>query len=122
MRIDESSGSFNIRFTADDIRVATHKSLPYDECMDIAYAIETRFDECFRETVREIIADKLAVEANGGKKYEIRWCWNGDTRQIAFTDYFGTKQEWHNVIWNQPYDIIDETDTICYIDYGDNDE
>lgn len=56
------------------------------------------------------------------KKYEIRWCWNGSKRQVAFTDYFDTEEEWHDVIWNQPYDVIDETDRICYIDYGDNDE
>ena len=54
--------------------------------------------------------------------YYIHWCWNGSKRQVAFTDYFDTEQEWHEVIWNQPYDIIDETSRICYIDYGDNDE
>lgn len=56
------------------------------------------------------------------RKYEIRWCWNGSKRQVAFTDYFDTEEEWHEVIWNQPFDVIDETSHICYIDYGDNDE
>lgn len=55
-------------------------------------------------------------------KYEIRWCWNGSKRQVAFVDRFDTEEEWHDVIWNQPYDIIDETDTVCFIDYGDNDD
>lgn len=56
------------------------------------------------------------------KHYEIRWCWNGSKRQVAFTDYFDTEEEWHDVIWNMPYDVIDENDHICWVDYGDNDE
>ena len=54
--------------------------------------------------------------------YEIRWCWNGSKRQVAFTDHFDTEKEWREVIDNMPYDIIDETERICYVDYGDNDD
>ena len=54
--------------------------------------------------------------------YYIYWCWNGSKRQKAFTDEFESKQEWLWVIESLPYDIIDESDNECWVDYGDNDE
>lgn len=56
------------------------------------------------------------------KKYEIRWCWNGNKRQVESVDYFDTNREWHEFIWSQPHDVIDESDYIAWLDYGDNDD
>lgn len=54
--------------------------------------------------------------------YEIRFCWNGSKRQVAFADRFESKREWKEAIWSMPYDILDETNTVCFVDYGDNDD
>lgn len=53
--------------------------------------------------------------------YEIRLCWNGSKRQVEDTYIFDSKREWRYAIETMPYDIIDENDHICWVDYGDND-
>ncbi len=54
--------------------------------------------------------------------YKIHWCWNGSKRQVFDTDEFATEREWRWNIDNMPYDILDESDTECWVDYGDNDD
>lgn len=55
-------------------------------------------------------------------KYEIRYCWNGSKRKVDWTDYYDSKKEWLMDIEALPFDIIDQTERICYVDYGDNDD
>lgn len=55
------------------------------------------------------------------KEYRIVYCWNGNKRQVYFTDTYDTRREWRYAIETMPYDIIDESDHICWVDYGDND-
>lgn len=54
--------------------------------------------------------------------YKIHWCWNGSERQVDGTDTFESKREWEFVIDGLPYDILDMSDTECWVDYGDNDD
>ena len=54
--------------------------------------------------------------------YRIHWCWNGDEGQVDGTDEFDSRREWELVIENMPYDILDESDTECWVDFGDNDD
>ena len=56
------------------------------------------------------------------KRYEIRFCWNGNKRKVDWVDYYDSKKEWRYDIEQLPFDIIDETERICYVDYGDNDD
>lgn len=56
------------------------------------------------------------------KRYEIRYCWNGDEKQVDWVDYYDSKKEWHYDIECLPFDILDMTERVCYVDYGDNDE
>ena len=56
------------------------------------------------------------------KPYEIRYCWNGNKRKVDWVEEYKTKKEWRNAIDYLPFDIIDETERICFVDYGDNDD
>lgn len=55
------------------------------------------------------------------KKYHIHYCWNGNTEQIDWTDDYETRREWRWDIEGLVFDIIDEDDRNCWVDYGDND-
>lgn len=56
------------------------------------------------------------------REYQIKFCWNGSKKQVAFTDEFETKSEWEFVIDGLPYDLLDGNDHIVWVDYGDNDD
>lgn len=53
--------------------------------------------------------------------YYIRYCWNGSKRQYEYTDVYESKSEWLFDIEGLPYDILDQNDHWCWVDYGDND-
>ena len=73
-----------------------------------------RKDEAARKAAEKPKQDKVT--------YKIHWCWNGDKNQVDGTDEFGSKREWELVIDNMPFDILDASDTECWVDYGDNDD
>lgn len=56
------------------------------------------------------------------KEWLIKLCWNGSKRQVEDTLVFDSRREWRFAIDTMPFDILDETDRICYVDYGDNDD
>jgi len=56
------------------------------------------------------------------KEYKMKLCWNGSKRQVEDTLIFESRREWRYAIETMPYDIIDKSDHICWVDYGDNDD
>lgn len=56
------------------------------------------------------------------RKYYIHYCWNGDEKQVAWTDTYESKREWRWDIDGLIFDILDEDERNCWVDYGDNDD
>lgn len=65
----------------------------------------------------------MTTKQNGKTKreYKMHLCYNGSKRQIEDTYVFDSKREWHFAIETMPYDIIDEDESNCWVDYGDCD-
>ena len=51
--------------------------------------------------------------------YWIYLVWNGNKKQVADKYCFESRREWRWTIMTMPYDIIDEDDHNCWIDFGD---
>lgn len=55
------------------------------------------------------------------REYRMVLCYNGNKDEYEDILVFDSRREWRFAINTMPFDVLDEDETTCWVDYGDND-
>lgn len=63
--------------------------------------------------------DDMRLRIPDRGEYIVRFCLNGDTDNVVMEESFDDPDEYNRFVESLPYDFIDATDCVAWVDFGD---